>query len=171
MIQQDNKYSDLIKKISHYLFFNHFIAMEQIPSLFDPEISPSDLEGLLNQLQDLYQAIGLNLDIIDFEEKEYLVVTIIKDQTEEEDKNKIESSLYAVLTVIAQMVKIRGNGIPLLELNELFAEYYEEISQLKEKKLIIQDNDLEKGEIIKLSPSGALIASPYVRKLQTYLQT
>ena len=121
---------------------------------------------ILEELQESFDKVGIQLEIIDLDEVEYVVITV---KTSAPTNRTLTAKEYTVLGLFAQLIKLQGNGIAGKEIYQLFRPYWEEISVLQKHRLIEQTYS-QYEEKFYLTPLGGVIIAPVMPKIQILLE-
>jgi hypothetical protein len=154
---------DMLKLVSQNLLSKTYLSLDEIENL--AQIKRTELNEFLEELNEFYSRMGIILEIIEFDEKQFVIVSL----DNELEVLQYESSVYSILTILAHLVSIKGNYLPISDLQYIISEYSEEIEVLEQNGFIIIDYSQESPENIQLSPSGANLISSVVPKFQDLL--
>jgi hypothetical protein len=154
---------ELIKLVSQNLLSKTYLSLAEIEKL--TQTNKTDLTEFLEELNEIYSMIGIILEIIEFDEKQFVVVSL----DNELEVPQFDNSVYSILTILAHLVSLKGNRLPISDLSYIISEYKEEIEILEQNRLIIVDFSQESQENIQLSPLGANLISSIVPKFQELL--
>jgi hypothetical protein len=154
---------ELLKLVSQSLLSETYLSLAEIEKL--TQMHDTNLTEFLEELNEFYSRIGIILEIIEFDEKQFVVVSL----DNELEVHQFDSSVYSILTVLAHLVSLKGNYLPISDLSFIISEYKEEIEILEQNRLIIINYSYESQENIQLSPLGANLISSVVPKFQELL--
>ncbi|OLS24901.1 MAG: hypothetical protein HeimC3_17770 [Candidatus Heimdallarchaeota archaeon LC_3] len=154
---------EIMKLISLELLDKSYLSLSELEKFISTD--EIDLTELLEELHSRYELIGITLEIIEFNDEQFVIVTL-------NQKNKAETfskSVYSILTILAHLATLKENNVALNEITYLLKNYMEELDILVQNKLILFVVNDHNQEYIQITPLGANLISPVVSKFQDLL--
>jgi hypothetical protein len=149
--------------LSLVLLEKSFIALNELKTLFSDKKFP--LVDALELLQQKYKQLGIILELIELDNQEYVVLTRQRGTQE----LQFSEQVYILLGCFAELAKIRGNCLPVIEIAELFNSYLLELKILENSNFIRRLQHPISGEVFSLTPLGAAIIEPVLLELEKLL--
>ena len=141
-----------LKEISSKILSRSFWALDELQNEF--QFTEEQLNHYLEQLHEKYEEIGISLDIIVVNSKDYLVIFI------ESPESLLSNLQLGLLVIFSLKLKMQGGFLNGKEMELFITNYYNEIEYFKQNNLI----KLEDNSIWSLTPLGASIVFPYLEE-------
>lgn len=120
----------------------------------------SDLEELMEELNNRYNQVGLELELFELQDQQYLSLQLTSDVPEHLSPDEI--GILAAFTSL--IIKSKGS-ISEADYKNIFKERKGLADKLEEKGYIASKNSL-----VDLTPLGMAFISPIVDKIQEYVE-
>ena len=141
-----------LKKISSKLLSRPYWAVDELQNEF--QFTEEQFNYYLEQLHEIYEEIGIKLDLIVVNSKDYLVIFI------ESSQSMLSNLQLGLLVIFSLKLKLQGGFLSDKEMDLFINNYYNEIEYFKQNNLI----KLENNSIWSLTPLGASIVFPYLEE-------
>ena len=159
----DKSLEEINRQIGQKLIRQSYISLNELKKQFSEY--NIDIMDILEKLQQSFDNLGMQLDIIELDQLEYVVIS-----TKIADKDSsFTDKEYTVLGIFAQLIKLQGNSIEGKEIYQLFGSYWKELDSLQ-KYHLIEHIYSDYTDNFCLTPLGALIIAPVISRIQNLLE-
>ena len=114
----DKSLEEINRQIGQMLIRQSYISLNELKKQFSEY--NIDIMDILEKLQQSFDNLGMQLDIIELDQLEYVVIS-----TKIADKDSsFTDKEYTVLGLFAQLIKLQGNSLAGKEFYQLFGSYW-----------------------------------------------